>query len=144
MNSEEFRETFLRNDREGPTKAEKAEKMAGNNAWEGNSRRGISQPRAAGAREATPVGSVRSTGREENNAPREAKRKAGPSGQKEKQRKETESSRERRIPQRRAGRTRPKKNSHRADKNRGLRKAPEASGGSTQRTSKKAGRLSRR
>ena len=43
MNSEEFRETFLRNDREGPTKAEKAEKMAENNAWEGNSRRGISQ-----------------------------------------------------------------------------------------------------
>jgi hypothetical protein len=28
LNSEEFRETFLRNDREGPTKAEKAEKMA--------------------------------------------------------------------------------------------------------------------
>ena len=31
MNSEEFRETFLRNDREGPTKAEKARKMADNN-----------------------------------------------------------------------------------------------------------------
>ncbi len=31
MNSEEFRETFLRNDREGPTKAEKAGKMADNN-----------------------------------------------------------------------------------------------------------------
>ena len=29
MNSEEFRETFLRNDREGPTKAEKAEEMGG-------------------------------------------------------------------------------------------------------------------
>ena len=28
MNSEEFRETFLRNDREGPTKAEMAEKAA--------------------------------------------------------------------------------------------------------------------
>ena len=33
MNSEEFRETFLRNDREGPTKAEKAGEMAENNAW---------------------------------------------------------------------------------------------------------------
>ncbi len=43
MNSEEFRETFLRNDREGPTKA----KMAGK---------------------------------------KEAKQKAGPSGQKEKNR----------------------------------------------------------
>jgi hypothetical protein len=31
LNSEEFRETFLRNDREGPTKAEKARKMADNN-----------------------------------------------------------------------------------------------------------------
>ena len=31
MNSEEFRETFLRSDREGPTKAEKAERMADNN-----------------------------------------------------------------------------------------------------------------
>ena len=29
MNSEEFRETFLRNDREGPTKAEKAGKDGG-------------------------------------------------------------------------------------------------------------------
>ena len=91
MNSEEFRETFLRNDREGPTKAEKAEKMAENNAWDRNSRRGNLQPRAAAAREANPVGSVRSTGGEGNNTPREAKRKAGPSGQKEKQRKETES-----------------------------------------------------
>ena len=90
MNSEEFRETFLRSDREGPTKAEKAEKMAENNAWDRNSRRGNSQPRAAGAREATPVEPVWLTGREENNAPREAKRKAGPSGQKEKQRKEIE------------------------------------------------------
>ena len=35
MNSEEFRETFLRNDREGPTKAEKAEKMTDNNVWGG-------------------------------------------------------------------------------------------------------------
>jgi hypothetical protein len=35
---------------------------------------------------------MRSTGREGSVAPREAKRKAGPSGQKEKQRKETESS----------------------------------------------------
>ena len=92
MNSEEFRETFLRNDREGPTKAIMAEKMAENNAWDRNSRRGNSQPRSVGAREATPIGSVRSTGREGSNAPREAKRKAGPSGQKEKQRKETESS----------------------------------------------------
>ena len=92
MNSEEFRETFLRNDREGPTKAEKAEKMAENNAWERNSRRGNLQPRAAAAREANPVGSVRSTGGEGNNTPREAKRKSGPSGQKEEQRKETESS----------------------------------------------------
>ncbi len=33
MNSEGFRETFLRNDREGPTKAEMAEKMAENNVW---------------------------------------------------------------------------------------------------------------
>ena len=90
MNSEEFRETFLRNDREGPTKAEKAEKMAESNAWERNSRRGNLQPRAATAREANPAGSVRSTGGEENNAPREAKRKAGPSGQNEKQRKEIE------------------------------------------------------
>ena len=92
MNSKGFRETFLRNDREGPTKAEKAGKMADNNAWERNSRRGNLQPRAATAREANPVGSVRSTGGEGNNTPREAKRKAGPSGQKEKQRKETESS----------------------------------------------------
>ena len=73
MNSEEFRETFLRNDREGPTKAEKAEKMAENNAWERNSRRGNSQPRAAGAREATPVESVWSTGREGSAAPRETR-----------------------------------------------------------------------
>ena len=73
MNSEEFRETFLRNDREGPTKAKLAEKMAENNAWDRNSRRGNSQPRAAGAREATPVGSVRTTGREGSAAPREAR-----------------------------------------------------------------------
>ena len=65
--------------------------MADNNAGERNSRRGIMQPHAAAAREANPAGSVRSAGGEENNAPREAKRKAGPSGQKEKQRKETES-----------------------------------------------------
>ncbi len=32
MNSEEFRETFLRSDREGPTKAKMAEKMAETNA----------------------------------------------------------------------------------------------------------------
>jgi hypothetical protein len=32
LNSEGFRETFLRNDREGPTKAEMAEKMAETNA----------------------------------------------------------------------------------------------------------------
>ncbi len=50
-----------------------AEKMAENNAWDRNSRRGNSQPRAAGAREATPVGSVRSTGREGSAAPREAR-----------------------------------------------------------------------
>ncbi len=50
------------------------------------------QPCAATAREANPVGSVRSTGGGGNNAPREAKRKAGPGGQKEKQRKESESS----------------------------------------------------
>ena len=67
--------------------------MADNNAGDRNSRRGNLQPRAATAREANPVGSVRSAGGEENNAPREAKRKAGPSGQKEKQRKETESPR---------------------------------------------------
>jgi hypothetical protein len=73
LNSEEFRETFLRNDREGPTKAEKAGKMADNNAWERNSRRGNSQPRAAGAREATPVEPARSAGREESAAPREAR-----------------------------------------------------------------------
>ena len=47
--------------------------MAENNAWDRNSRRGNSQPRAAGAREATPVGSVRSTGREGSAAPREAR-----------------------------------------------------------------------
>ena len=47
--------------------------MAENNAWDGNSRRGNSQPRAAGAREATPAGSVRSTGREGSAAPREAR-----------------------------------------------------------------------
>jgi hypothetical protein len=33
LNSEGFRETFLRNDREGPTKAEMAGKMAENNVW---------------------------------------------------------------------------------------------------------------
>ncbi len=33
MNSEEFRETFLRSDREGPTKAEMARKMVENNVW---------------------------------------------------------------------------------------------------------------
>ncbi|MFO0004745.1 MAG: hypothetical protein ACK559_26810, partial [bacterium] len=32
LNSEEFRETFLRNDREGPTQAEMAEKAAETNA----------------------------------------------------------------------------------------------------------------
>ena len=65
--------------------------MADNNAGNRDSRRGNLQPRAATAREANPAGSVRSTGGGGNNAPREAKRKAGPSGQKEKQRKETES-----------------------------------------------------
>ncbi len=64
--------------------------MADNNAWDRNSRRGNLQPRAATAREANPVGSVRSAGGEGNNTPREAKRKAGLSGQKEKQRKEIE------------------------------------------------------
>ena len=73
MNSEEFRETFLRSDREGPTKGREGGKMAENNALERNSRRGSSQPRAAGAREATPVGSARSTGREGSAAPREAR-----------------------------------------------------------------------
>ncbi len=33
MNSEEFGETFLRNDRKGPTKARMAERMAENNVW---------------------------------------------------------------------------------------------------------------
>jgi hypothetical protein len=33
LNSEEFRETFLRNDREGPTRAKTAEKMTENNVW---------------------------------------------------------------------------------------------------------------
>ena len=47
--------------------------MAENNAWERNSRRGYSQPRAAGAREATPVEPARSTGREGSAAPREAR-----------------------------------------------------------------------
>jgi hypothetical protein len=69
-----------------------AEKMAENDAWDGNSRRGKMQQHAAGAREANPVEPMRSTGREGSVAPREAKRKAGPSGQKGKQRKETESS----------------------------------------------------
>ena len=92
MNSEEFRETFLRTTEKGPPRPKMAEKMAENNAWDGNSRRGNSQPRAAGAREATPVEPVRSTRREGSAAPREAKQKAGPSGQKEKQRKEAESS----------------------------------------------------
>ena len=47
--------------------------MAENNVWERNSRRGNSQPRAVGARGATPVGPVRSAGREESAAPREAR-----------------------------------------------------------------------
>ena len=46
MNSEEFRE----DDREGPTKAKLAEKMAENNAWDRNSRRGNLQPRCRGKR----------------------------------------------------------------------------------------------
>ena len=118
--------------------------MAENNAWDKNSRRGSLQPRAAGAREATPVEPVWLTGREENNAPREAKRKAGPSGQKEKQRKETESSEGTRKTSEEGGQNMAAKNSRRADKNRGLRKALEASGGSTPKTSRKAGRLSKR
>jgi hypothetical protein len=52
--------------------------------------------------------------------------------------------REQGKPQRRAGRTWPMKDSRRADENRGLRKAPEASGRSTARTSRKAGKLSKR
>ena len=91
MNSEEFRETFLRTTEKGPPRPKLAGKMAENNAWDRNSRRGNLQPRAAGAREATPVEPAWSTGREGSAAPSEAKRKAGPSGQKEKQRKETES-----------------------------------------------------
>jgi len=47
--------------------------MAENNVWERNSRRGNSQPRAVGARGATPVEPVRSAGREESAAPREAR-----------------------------------------------------------------------
>ncbi len=73
MNSEEFRETFLRSDREGPTKAKMAEKVAENNAWVRDSRRGSSQPRAVGAREATPVESTRPTGRGGSATPREAR-----------------------------------------------------------------------
>jgi hypothetical protein len=83
--------------------------MAENNAWDGNSRRGNSQPRAAGAREATPVEPVRSTGREGSAAPKEAKRKAGPSGQKEKQRKETKSSERTKSGSRRGGRRKAQK-----------------------------------
>jgi hypothetical protein len=101
LNSEGFRETFLRSDRVGPKKA----KMAGK---------------------------------------KEAKQKAGPSGQTEKNREETESSTERRTPQRRAGRAQPGRSCHRLSKNKGPKRAPRARRGSTERTSKKAGRLSKR
>ncbi len=74
---------------------------------------------------------------------KEAKRKAGPVKKKSIEKKQ-KVLRQQRTPQRRAGRMQPKENSHRADKNRGLKRAPKASGGSTQRTSKKAGRLSRK
>ncbi len=46
--------------------------MAENNAWDRNSRRGSLQPHAAGAREATPVESARSTVRRGSAAPTEA------------------------------------------------------------------------
>ena len=63
MNSEEFRETFLRNDREGPTKAMMAEKMADNNAWrkkKAERKAGPSgQKRKAGSPERTKSGSRR-------------------------------------------------------------------------------------
>ncbi len=65
MNPEGFRETFLRNDREGPTK----KKMAENNAWGRGSRRGS----AVGAREATPVEPTRPTGRGGSVPPRETR-----------------------------------------------------------------------
>ena len=73
MNSEEFRETFLRSDREGPTKAKMAERMAEDNAWDRDSRRGSSQPRAVRAREATPVEPTRPAGRGGSATPREAR-----------------------------------------------------------------------
>ncbi len=47
--------------------------MAENNAWGRDSRRGSSQPRAVGAREATPVESTRPAGRGGSATPREAR-----------------------------------------------------------------------
>jgi hypothetical protein len=101
VNSKGFRETFLRNNREGPTKAE----MAG--------RKKPSRRRAQAVKKK-----------------RIEKKPGVPQGQ--------------RTPRRRAGRAQPRRNSHRLSKNRGPRRAPRARGESTERTSKKAGRPSRR
>ncbi len=48
------------------------------------------------------------------------------------------------TPERREGRAQPRRSSHRLSKDKGPRRAPRARGGSTERTSKKAGRLSKR
>ena len=69
MNSEGFRKTLAEERQKGPTER----KMAENNAWGRGSQRGSSQPRAVGAREATPVAPARPAGRGGRVPPREAR-----------------------------------------------------------------------
>ncbi len=99
VNPDRFRETFLRSDREGPTKA----KMAGK---------------------------------------KEAKQKAGPSGQTEKNREETGNSTGTKNTSKEDGQRKAQKKQPQAKQEQ--RPETKARGGLTQRTSKKAGRLSRR
>jgi hypothetical protein len=97
VNSEGFRETFLRNDREGPKKA----KMAGK---------------------------------------KEAKQKAGPRGQTEKNREETESSAGTENTSREGGQSVAQKKQPQAMRE----QRPEEGTQGLRRTSKKAGKLSKR
>ena len=75
---------------------------------------------------------------------KEAKQKAGPRGQTEKNREETGSSTGTKNTSKEGGQSAAQKKQPQAKQEQRLEEAPRARGGSTERTSKKAGRLSRR
>ena len=123
MNSEEFRETFLRNDREGPTKAEKAGRWRTTTPGietreeEICSRVLQRQERPTQPDQCDRLGEGGTTLPEK---PKERQARVVKRKNKEKRQRVPKGLGK---PQRKVGRGWPEKNSHRASKNRGLRRA---------------------